>query len=356
MPLAPISYASRRRGFRLLLVVALGLAVIVPAAAPAGAVVTVVQVAVGSAPRGVAVDPVTGRVFVANSGSANVTVLDGRANPPAPVTGSPVGVGNMPIGVAVDPATGRVFVANYGAANVTVLDGRASPPAPVTGSPVTVGTGPEGVAVNAVSGRVFVTNFGSYNVTVIDGGTLGVETLVGFNVPDFQPGVDPLTRRVFVSETGANRVTVLHDETDETVADAVAGVAGSTASAVNAHTDSAVSGTSAAVNAHTDSAVGGLPGAVNAHTDAGLAATDVKIDGLKATADSIAAKNGNFTDDVNAFLTGPSGAFPGAGDVDTSVEVKAGQPVFLACPVYFDRQIGVLGHVAGGTVQDGSHN
>jgi hypothetical protein len=63
-----------------------------------------------------------------------------------------------------------------------------------------------------------------------------------------------------------------------------------------------------------------------------------------------------FTDDANAFLTGPGGPLAGRTDIDSSVRVTSPAPVFLACPVYFDRQIGVLGQVSGGTVQDGNHN
>jgi hypothetical protein len=63
-----------------------------------------------------------------------------------------------------------------------------------------------------------------------------------------------------------------------------------------------------------------------------------------------------YTDDANNFLVHPNGALAGQTDVDTSVEVTAPSPVFLACPVYFSRSIGDAGHVAGGTVQDGSHN
>ena len=49
-------------------------------------------------------------------------------------------------------------------------------------------------------------------------------------------------------------------------------------------------------------------------------------------------------------------AVAGAPDVDTSVEVIGTAPMFLACPLYFNRSIGDAGQVAGGTVQAGSHN
>jgi hypothetical protein len=66
--------------------------------------------------------------------------------------------------------------------------------------------------------------------------------------------------------------------------------------------------------------------------------------------------NTRYTDDANAVLTGANGPFAGQTDVDTSVEVTAAQPLFLACPTYFSRSIGIAGRVAGGTVQDGNHN
>jgi hypothetical protein len=66
--------------------------------------------------------------------------------------------------------------------------------------------------------------------------------------------------------------------------------------------------------------------------------------------------NVRYTDDVNGFLVHPGGALAGQSDVDVSVRVTAPQPIFLACPLYFNRTIGDAGQISGGTVQDGSHN
>ncbi len=72
----------------------------------------------GSHPIAVAVNPVTGKVYVVNNSSANVTVIDGATN-----TTSTVTAGNEPIAVAVNPVTGKVYVANEFSNNVTVIDG-----------------------------------------------------------------------------------------------------------------------------------------------------------------------------------------------------------------------------------------
>ncbi|MFI9773939.1 YncE family protein, partial [Streptomyces sp. NPDC051956] len=51
------------------------------------------------------------RLYVANSGSGTVSVIDTRTNA---VVGSPIHVGKNPSGVAVDRVRGRAYVANSG--------------------------------------------------------------------------------------------------------------------------------------------------------------------------------------------------------------------------------------------------
>ena len=46
-----------------------------------------------------------------------MTVIDGAANA---VVGTPIPVGNQPLGVAANPATNRVYVANANSNSVTV--------------------------------------------------------------------------------------------------------------------------------------------------------------------------------------------------------------------------------------------
>ncbi|EQD33125.1 YVTN beta-propeller repeat-containing protein, partial [mine drainage metagenome] len=76
-------------------------------------------VEVGASPDAAAYDPATGRLYVANSQSDNLTVVD-------PLTMRSVGaglpVGSAPSAVAYDPETGDLFVANSRSDNVTVVD------------------------------------------------------------------------------------------------------------------------------------------------------------------------------------------------------------------------------------------
>src|SRR5487761_606768 len=61
----------------------------------------VVTVVVGTTPQGVAADPVTNLIFVANQGSNSVSVINGATGA---AVGSPISVGSAPTAVAVNPA------------------------------------------------------------------------------------------------------------------------------------------------------------------------------------------------------------------------------------------------------------
>src|SRR5947207_2069563 len=100
--------------FSLLFVVSL---FIFPAMSAQGQTVTT-TVAVGKNPRAVALNPVTNKIYVANSNSNDVTVIDGATNSTSTVT-----AGTTPVDVAVNPVTNKVYVLNVGSDNVTVIDG-----------------------------------------------------------------------------------------------------------------------------------------------------------------------------------------------------------------------------------------
>jgi YVTN family beta-propeller protein len=75
-------------------------------------------ITVGSFPAGVAVDPASRTVYVANVGDNTVSVIDGATRM---VTATiPVG---SPDGVAADPGTHTAYVANVGGNSVSVITG-----------------------------------------------------------------------------------------------------------------------------------------------------------------------------------------------------------------------------------------
>ena len=73
------------------------------------------------------------------------------------------GVGQDPQGIAVNPVTGTVYVANFDSGTVSLISATANR---VT-STMTVGKGPAGVAVDPLIATAYVTCIDSYTVSVI---------------------------------------------------------------------------------------------------------------------------------------------------------------------------------------------
>jgi YVTN family beta-propeller protein len=73
----------------------------------------------GRRPQAIAVNGATHRIYVANTHSDTVTVIDGNNH--AVVATVPAGRG--PYSLAVNPVTNKIYVANRLSSTVTVIDG-----------------------------------------------------------------------------------------------------------------------------------------------------------------------------------------------------------------------------------------
>ena len=75
---------------------------------------------VGHNPYGIAANPLTNAVYLADEAAATMTILDGRTNT---VTAT-LPVGQVPVGVATDPLTATVYIANEAGNSVSVIRDR----------------------------------------------------------------------------------------------------------------------------------------------------------------------------------------------------------------------------------------
>jgi YVTN family beta-propeller protein len=172
--------------------------------APAGADTLLARVPVGFVPVDVAVNPLTGRAYVANVEDQSVSVIT-----PGAATAT-VATGRNPGSVAVNPATNRVYVANRVDDGLTVIDGDTN--ATVSGA---TGTTPTAIAVNVRSNKVYVANAGSDDVTVLDGATNAVHNVAVGRHPSAL-AVNETTNRVYGANLEAGTVTVIDGATDAT--------------------------------------------------------------------------------------------------------------------------------------------
>lgn len=150
------------------------------------------------------------RIYVLNSSSNNISVIDGETNS---FIGNVI-VGSGPFGIGVNPMTNRIYVANFGSNNVSVIDGNSN----TIITTITVGTNPVGVGVNPQTNRIYVTNRGGHNVSVIDGFThVVVATIPAGSSPE-GVNVNPATNRIYITNHGSTNVSVINGSTNMIIA------------------------------------------------------------------------------------------------------------------------------------------
>lgn len=125
---------------------------------------TPVDVTVGSVPRAVAIDPISGLVLVTNSGENSVSVVDPAA---LKTVGSNIPGFSSPAGVAFN-SLGLAVVANQWGNSVSIVDLANRR----IRSTITVGASPVGVAVNRNTNTAVVANSQGNSVSIIDLNTL----------------------------------------------------------------------------------------------------------------------------------------------------------------------------------------
>jgi len=170
-------------------------------------------VPVESGPAGVAVNPTGTKVYVTNSGSNTVSIIDTATNT---VTAT-VPAGNYPFGVAVTPDGTTVYVVNVGSGTASVIDTATNT---VTDT-VNVGEGesdPVWIAMDPKGTKVYVTNQVSNTVSVIDTATNTVTATI--NVENFPEGVtvNPAGTRLYVANRNSNSISVIDTASNTVIA------------------------------------------------------------------------------------------------------------------------------------------
>jgi uncharacterized protein len=118
------------------------------------------KIRAGDRAWGLALNPVTGKIYMGDTNSSMLAIVDAKTG-----SASAVNVGEMPVAIAVDTAANRVYVANYAGNSVTVLDGTND----AVLATIPVGTHPQAISADAATHTIYVANTGSHSVSVIDG-------------------------------------------------------------------------------------------------------------------------------------------------------------------------------------------
>jgi YVTN family beta-propeller protein len=143
-----------------------------------------------------------GTLYIANSGSNNVTFIPSTNN----VAAGTLNVGTNPVSVAGGAATlAKIYVVNNGdnsVSSISTVDNTVQ-------TTISVGAQPVWAVMSTDGLSVFVVNQGDGTVSVIDTGSdTVVATIPVGNSPNFA-FYEPHLKRVYVSNTGSNTISII---------------------------------------------------------------------------------------------------------------------------------------------------
>jgi YVTN family beta-propeller protein len=172
---------------------------------------TVAKVAVGDAPEGVAVSPMSDYVYVANTGSDTVSVIRVATN----TVVATVPVGDAPRRVVIDRLGTRAYVVNSGSNSVSVIDTATNAVVDtVDAADGYTGRAPAGLGINHVGTRLYVANEATHDVSVIDTATGSQVGLVALGARPGELAVKPDGSRVCVGLPDAGGVAIIEAATN----------------------------------------------------------------------------------------------------------------------------------------------
>jgi YVTN family beta-propeller protein len=167
------------------------------------------SIAVGQAPNCIVVDAALNRIYVANAGSGNITVIDGATDRVVKTLPGE----KHPYAIGFDAALHRVYVTNTYSNNVTVIDSATE-----SVQQVPIGS-KDYVETDAHRRRAFFISYEDAALTMLDADENVHREDLGLSHP-WGLGVDEERGIVYVTEIGKNMLIAYHEESGKT--DAVA--------------------------------------------------------------------------------------------------------------------------------------
>jgi YVTN family beta-propeller protein len=166
---------------------------------------------VNTFPVGIAVNPNTNKLYVANQYSNTVSVIDTETDK----VQATINVGSFPYDIDINPLNNRVYVTNRGSDTVSVIDGSIDTKL----RDIFVGKSPVGVGVDPTDELIYVTNFADNTVSVIDSISNEIKKTLSVGNRPYDIAVNPLSNKVYVSNVKSNTVSVIDVDTRNTTAE-----------------------------------------------------------------------------------------------------------------------------------------
>jgi len=160
---------------------------------------------VGREPVSIAVNPDSNRVYVANSGSGNVSVIDGQTDKVI----ATVPVGDLPYTITVNQRANKVYISRTFSSITVIIDGKTNLP-----TSVEAGVG-DAVAAESLDSGTYMTSFESAQATVFDGANGHISRIATPNHM-WAMAASPATKKVYAVSVGNSNVTVINGNSHTT--------------------------------------------------------------------------------------------------------------------------------------------
>lgn len=166
----------------------------------------VATVPVGNQPDAIAVTPGGIAAYVANAGDGDLTEISVAGNTPFQT----IAVGSDPDALAITPDTSLIFVANRASNSVSVV----STPLAATLSSIPVGQSPDALVISPRGFTVYVANAGSNTVSVINRSTRTVKDTITVGQDPTGLALSPDGSTLYVANSGSGTLSLIATATD----------------------------------------------------------------------------------------------------------------------------------------------
>ena len=171
------------------------------------------NIAAGLDPQGIEFDPSNGNVYVANIAANNISVISGSSENVV----ANIPVGRAPVGVAFDASNGYLYVGNSNSSNVSVINGKTN----AVIDSVSMSSEPQGITYDSSNQNIYVVT--SDSVSVINGANNTVIANIPVGGEPLGLAYDPSNGFVYVGDSYSDNVSVINGKTNAVISNIAVG-------------------------------------------------------------------------------------------------------------------------------------
>lgn len=169
----------------------------------------IATIKVGERPNAIQYNPSNGYIYVANSESNSVSVIDSSTHEVIKT----IDVEEYPWALGYNPDSNYVYVSNRHSDSVSIIDGTSNEILKT----VKVGISPFVIEYNPIKNAMYVSNQGSHSVSVIDGANNEVVDTIGDIYTPQDVLFNPDNGNLYVSGYAHNTISIIDGHTNELV-------------------------------------------------------------------------------------------------------------------------------------------